>query len=615
MLVLVLSPLYAAAQVEGFVEQWVEERGSEADAAELSDMVMQLADQPVNLNDTAVLVALPFLSPFQEQALRNYLTLYGQMLSVDELHMVPGFDSLFVEWLKPMVTVAPFERRRLTLSEVWRQGSHTLVTGMGGTVERAAGYDDGRYEGDNLRALACYRFAFGQKIVFQMSADKDPGEAWGKDNFFGYSLTVNDIGRLDRLVVGHFNVQFGQGVTLWTGFSPFSLTGSAPVRFAGGVKAASAFSEEGRMHGVAATVRMGGGWRLSAFGSRANGEWTGGGHLTWRHANLIVGLTAVGSMLDDSVRLRDYVYNQDYFRGDRAGTVGFDMLWQYGGLMFFGEAATDDEGHLAALGGARISAGGDNSFGLTLRHFDALYHSLHASAYAIGETRNEQGVSFDARIQLPLRVRLLVSADVHRFPSLRYGSYAPSTGAWLRVQAERTFARHIEVSLRYALRDKQRNIPGLDSSLYLSEATWRHQWQGQLRLTLGGWRFSTRVMGVLFDGEVAERQVGWLVAQEVRYACGRWQATVQAAWHDIDGYNARIYLSESNLQYVYTLPSLQGRGLRMAAVVRCDVVRWLNLSLKYTLTARPGEEAIGSGAAATQGPLRQTWHLQARLKL
>jgi hypothetical protein len=63
------------------------------------------------------------------------------------------------------------------------------------------------------------------------------------------------------------------------------------------------------------------------------------------------------------------------------------------------------------------------------------------------------------------------------------------------------------------------------------------------------------------------------------------------------------------------MPMLQGRGLRTSAVVRYDLTKWLNLSFKYALVFRPGEDHIGSDNAATPGPVRQTWHLQLRLKL
>lgn len=613
-LFLLALPLVTTAQVDDAVEQWVEEHGSEGNVSELSDLLLQLTDNPVNLNDTTAVASLPFLSPFQVSALHNYIVLYGQLMSIGELQMVPGFDSATMAMILPLVKVEPYVHKRYPgVGEMFRQGHHTLVTGLGGTVEQAKGYENGKYEGDNLRGLVCYRFNYDNRVVLQLSADKDPAEAWGKNNFYGYSLTLNDFGRVRKLVIGRYNLQFGQGVSLWTGFEPFSLIGDSPVRYAKGIKAASPFYEEGWQEGLATTFNLGRGFNLSAFGSRANEEWMGGGHVEFRRDNLVLGVTASVSILDDSVHLRNYVYNQDYFRGDHAGALGVDVLWQTGRLLLFGEVATDIEGHPAAIGGMRLGLGSDNSVGIVLRHFDPCYHNLHTAAYSIGSRiANEQGVGLDGRFRLPLGITALASVDVHRFPKVRYGCYSPSTGSKWQLQLGRAVGRRGEAAVRYMLRHQQRNVPGTSGKVI--ENTLRHQLQGRYRFTNGPWRFTTRVILSWFNTEESGNQHGWLASQEVRYSQGRWQTAVQAAWHDINGYYARIYLSESNLQYAFSIPMLQGRGLRASAVVRFDATRWLNLSFKYSLIARPEVDAIGSDNAATPGPVRQTWHLQFRWK-
>ena len=614
-LLLLLTLLVALAlrgQTEDALEQWLAEEGNEEWAAEMSDLMLQLRDEPVNINDTAALATLPFFSPFQLKALRNYMTLYGQLLTVEELRMVPGFDSASLAQLRPLLTARPYvEYERMQ----WWRGRHTLVSGMGGTLEEPEGYRNGRYEGDRNRALLCYTYKYRNNINFRLSADKDPGEAWGKGNHYAFHLMLKDMGRLKSLVVGRYNLRFGQGVTLWTGMAPFTVTGSMPLRYANGVCAAGPFNEEDWQQGAAATVAVGRGLSLSAFGSRKEGEWLGGSHVEYRHGNLIAGITAVATWLDDSLLLRDYAYNRTHFRGDRLSNIGADFMWQHGRLLLFGEGAVDSDGSPAGIGGLRVSVGGGNSFGLTARYYSPHYHNLHAQAYAVGATAGERGATLDARLQLPLQATALLSADLHRFDALRYGSYKPSAGAWLRAQLSRPLGRHTSVEARYAWRRKERNVPNLDSTLYLSEQTLRQQLQLQLRYQRGAWRLTTRAIAVWFDPERVERQHGWLVAQEVRRTSDRWQLAAQAAVFDIGGYYARIYLSESNLQYHFAIPSLNGRGARLSAVLRCDVTPTLNIGAKYTLSAYPDQEAVGTGDAQTEGPLRQTWNLQVRWKL
>lgn len=610
---LLLTPWVVMAQVDDAVELWVDER-EDTWVSDMNDLLLQLADNPVNLNDTNAVSIIPFVTPFQLRSLKNYIILHGQLLSEKELLMIPGFDSMTVALLTPYVKIEPYSPPpSLTLSDLLSRGRHTVVSGIGGTVEQAQGYENGRYEGDNLRALFCYSFNYADHISLRISADKDPTEAWGKDNFYGYHLMVSNLGRIEKLIVGRYNLRFGQGVTLWTGFEPFSLLGESPIRYGDGVRPASAFSEQGWQEGVAATVNMGRGVALSGFGSRHDGDWFGGGHIEYRHENLILGATLTLTKLDDSLSVGNYTYNQDYFRGDRQAAFGIDALWQVGRLTLFGEVAVDHKGAPAGIGGARLSAG-ENSIGLTFRHYGPRYHNLHSAAYNMSETRNEQGVSLDARLRLPWAMTALLSVDVHRFPSLKYGVYAPSAGAWLRGQLTRQFGRSVEASVRFSLRQNQRNIPNIDSVLYLGEESARQQLQGRVKVSMDPWIFTTRGVLSWYDAEQTAGQKGWLVSQEARYSTRQWQMALQATWFDVEGYNARIYLTESNLQYSFGVPMLYNRGLRTSTVVRYDINKWLNLSAKYTLTFYPGQTSIGSGDAMTDGNHRQTWHLQLRWK-
>lgn len=608
-LFMALLPFTAAAQVEEMLEAWVEESGDEAAAAEMSDRWHELLAHTVNLNDSAAVEHLPLLSPFQRQALHNYIVLHGQLLSHKELLFVPGFDSALTALLEEVTTTEPY-----TAPRRWRlaDGRHTLLTAVGGTVEQAAGYRDGRYEGDRLHALMCYGFSLYDKVELRLVADKDAGETWGRNNYVGYHLMLNNIGRLERLIMGRFNLQFGQGLTLWTGLQPFNLLGSAPLRYGAGVRPAVTFYEEGWQEGVAARVRLSRILRLSLFGSRVEGETLGGGHLELRRGNLIVGFTAAYTHLDSVITPNNYLYTQHYFRGDELFNGGIDAMWQWRRLTFYGEGAVDGDGHPAALGGMVLRPDGSHRLGLTARYYHPDYHNLHAQGYSLGTRQGEQGLSLDAESRLPLGLTGLASLDVYRLTTLRYADYSPSEGCWLRLQLSRGWGSWLTATLRYAYRYKERNIPNLDSTLYLGEGTLRRQWQGEVKAVAGAWTLTGRGVYVLYNSEAAALTGGGLVSLAARYSRQRLQATAAVAWYDVDGYYARIYINESNLQYAWSMPALYGRGWRGYAVLRWRVNENLLLAAKYTLTWQPGVASMGSGAAQTDGPCRQTWMLQLR---
>lgn len=609
---LLLLPAVLQAQVvEEAIEQWMAEEGDENAAAEMYDQLQQLRLEPLNLNDTAALDRLPMLDYFQRRALKSYIVLYGQLLSKKELLLIPGFDSAVVQQIDPFVTVAPVDDKGGF--KPWH-GRHSLVAGLGGSVEHAAGYGNGHYAGDDVRALLCYNYNYRNRVSFRFAADKDATEEWGRGNYYSYHLMLNDVWRIERLIVGRYNLQFGQGLTLWTGMTPFSILGASTMRYGSGVRPAGTFYESNHQEGVAATVDLGRDVYFSGFVSREEGESLYGSHVELRKPNLVVGATVAYTKLDDSVTLRDYVYNAGYFRGDRMLNGGVDAAWQWQRLTLYGEVSADQDGHLAALAGADISASADNKFGVSYRRYDTAYHNLHAGGYAIGNMQAESGLSLYAATALPLHIKALASLDVHRFSSLRYGSYTPSSGAWLRVQLSRQLWKNTSAMLRYAYRQKERNVPYDDTNIYVGEETLRQQLQGEVRMENGRWRVTAKGIAAWFDSENGVAQRGLVVAATARYSGKRLQATVGAAWFDVDGYYARIYVSESTLQYAWNMPSLTGHGVRTYLQLRYDVSHNVCVAARYAATFQPGEEAIGTGDSRTEGPLRQTWNIQLRWK-
>lgn len=613
---LAIIPAMAAGQVEpsfdDAIEQYLEENENEESAAEISDLLIELMENPVNLNDTVATAALPMLTPFQIRALKNYIILYGQLKSDKELAFIPGFDSVTIAMIRPLTKIEPY-----TINRQWNlaNGKHTLVSGIGATLEQAAGYSDGTYDGDNNHAYLTYNYRYLDRISLRLAADKDPTEAWGKENFYSYHLMLSNTGPFEKIILGRYNLQFGQGLTLWTGLSPFRLLGHTPVRFGNGVRPAYTFYKAEYQEGAATTFRIGNKWKVSAFASKVDGERLLGGHLDYRNGNLILGFTANHIQLDDSIQVHDYAYNQNYFRGNRQTNLGLDFAYQHGALLLYGEASITSNRAPAIIAGAQLTASDQSSISLNYRYFSPEYNNLHSKAHGIGSTQNEQGLTLDAQTKLPWKINGLISLDLHHFPSPRYGCYSPSSGAWLRIQAARPLTNHTSFAMRYSYRLKERNIPNIDSTAYLGEQTMRHQLQAEVKSDWQHWRFTTRGIITRFDTEQSrQQQQGWLLMQSARYSFRKLQATICATWFDIDGYYARIYLNENNLQYAYSIPMLNGKGLRTYAVVHYSPNDQLTIAAKYTLTVYTDRDSIGSGHNMFEGNHLQTWNIQIRWK-
>ena len=610
LLTLLLLAALARAQMDDIALELPDLDAGEAQAEAWADEWQALRDNPININDSAQVAQLPFLTPLQLQSLRFYIRLHGELQSVAELDFVGGWDEATLRRVRPLVKAEPLARKR-SLKELFAHTRHTLVSGMGGTVEQAAGYADGRYEGDNLRAYLCYSLNASDRVSLRLVAEKDPGEAWGRGNFTAGHLMIDNIGRMERLIVGRYSLQFGQGTTLWTGLAPFQTVGGSAARYGTGVRPAATFYEEGYQQGVAATVRLAPRLRLSAFASAVEGERLGGGHLDFQSSLVRLGLTLAHTALADSINPAQRAYNSHYFRGRRLTHGGIDLMVHYGHLLLFGEASLGgDTLVLAAVGGAQWQFGNGNSLSASYRHYAPHYHSLHAAAYGSGGTQNQQGLSLGAQVQLPAGIGASVSLDEQRYTALRYNSYQPSSGWWLRALLRRGVGRHAEATLRYAHRLQQRNVPNSTAIPYLAEETLRQQVQAGASLDLGRFTLRAHAAATRFAAEASGTQHGWMAGAEGRYRHGPWQATAAATYFDVGGYYARIYLSESHLIYNFSMPALTGRGWRCTAMVRYRPTDSLTLGARYALTLLPGQEQLGTGAAAIAAPHRQQWQLQ-----
>ncbi len=608
----VLLPTMLTAQVDDALEEWVAETDNEAAIAAWVDEMSEMADTRPNINDTAALAAITFLSPLQQQALKNYIALYGQLLSHKELRLIPVFDSSTIKLMESLTAVEPIEEKKtLRLAN----GHHSLTTGIGSQIERASGYDDGRYAGDPLHAQLVYSYNLYNRINIRLTADKDPTERWGKGNYYGYHLMLRDFGRVERLVVGRYSAQFGQGLTVWTGLKPFNMMGVTPMRMARGIGAASTFYEDDYLDGIAATVRLARNWHTSAFVSKTHGRGTAGGHIEYRKGNLIAGITASGISLDSTPTPSQRLYNRYSFRGKRLINIGVDAIWQWRRLTLYGEAAICDSGAAAAIAGSTLYINDHTSIGISYRNYGRRYYNLTAQPYAIGSTQGENGWTLDAKARLPLKIDAMLNADIHAFPSLHYGSYRPSYGTWLRTQASRTFGARTTITLRYTYRQKERNIPNASTTTYEHEGTLRQQLQANIRHSSGRWMFDTKAVLSRFESVGSGNQKGWAIAQQVRHTYRSLQATASVSLFNVDGYYARIYMSESNIRYNFNMPSLYGEGLRAYITLRCSLDKKITLAGKYAITHYFDRNTVGSGAAATQGPNRQTFYIQLQCKM
>lgn len=672
-----------------YLEQLADD-GEEEMAEEMTELWEALRENPASLNDTLhPLEGMPFVSDLQRECLKAYIALYGELLTFEELYAVNGFDSMTVELLRPIATARPPEREGgLALRELLAHGSSNLVTGIGGTVEQARGYREDIYEGDNLRMMWRYSFKYKERISLQLSGDKDPGEAFFSGSqrqgfdFYGYSLVANDIGRygcdgrerrrgtyIQRMALGQYHAQFGQGLTLWSGFGTRYSWGAEICRYAPGLRTNGAFTEYGYLNGAAATIALAPRWaatliysctdRDATLPSRAAsdstidwvqslyssgyhrtqteigkqgqlGERLMGGRLEYRSPELKAGLTGAATLLEKEIVPASYVYNGNAFRGRWNANAGADFAYRHRRLLLFGEAALCMNYALdsmmpnispAAIAGAELIFNNSHRISSQAHYYSPYYHNLHATALGLNSTpQNELGAGISYQGRLPWGIMATASAEHAYFPHEKYLVYGPSHATECRLTLSRE-SRRIEglsASLRYRYKDKGRNVTPsrMVDGAYLLEQTYRHQLQGDVEYRSGAWKIATRIAYAHYHGDVTEADGGLMVYQDVQYHPQGLPLTVaaRAAWFDVDDYEARLYMAESDFVYQSNSTAMMNEGFRGYLVLKYEINGHWNIGAKYGLTLYTDRDTFGSGYDLIDGNCRQQWRIQMRLK-
>lgn len=694
LLTLTIIPLVTDAQVDydsywhDYIELWAEQNESETVPDDLIETLELLRDNPVNINDTSSdrLFLLPFVTEFQRDVIKDYILQNGPFYSLAELNILNGFDSVTLRLLRPLVYVGPANPAPLpTLKVMLTQGRSNLLMGIRHSIERSRGYNEGIYPGDPYRAYFRYSYRYGEHLHFQISGDKDPGEEFftgsqpqGFDHY-GYHLMLNDFGRLRSAIVGKYNLQFGQGTTLWSGYAPWATNTTNQQRYAQGIRPAGAMSEYGYLRGVAATVRLWQHTELTAFYSYTNldatrstddtsciqslynsgnhrtpteldkrdqqAEQLFGAHLEWNRDRLSLGLTAYQSFYEKTILPHDYIYNHYTFAGNDNLVAGINASYCYRRALFYGELSLSHntnthtffvEQHtlpLAGMMGTQFFINSDNKLSLSYRNYSSSYQNMHSAANGQNSTnQNEEGTTLCFETKLPGLIHITATADFFRFPYMRYATYAASWGTEYRLLLSRDITRHSNLSAqyRYKSRGKNASLTNIDTTIqnlapleeehsYIVEQTLRRQLLFRLDYTPWEvWKFSSRLILTWFDCEYHIPQRGYLLLQDVSYTTSSQRRPItitgRCAWFDITGYDARIYVMESDFTYESATPGLQGRGIRCYLVARCNLSPHWSVGAKYALSHYPDRETMGSGYDLIQGNIKQEIKIQLRLK-
>jgi hypothetical protein len=657
------------------IESLIEEADEEVDFAELLEELEILRMQPLNLNTARAddLRRLFILNDIQINNLLNHISMFGNLISIFELQAVDGFDLETIQAIQPFVTVTEDPRRRhFSLDDMMREGRSQYFLRYQRLFEEQRGFSDidpedleanpnARYLGSPYRLYTRYRFTYYQNVSVGFTAEKDPGEEFFRGSqphgfdFYSAHLYLRDFGRLRALSVGDFQVQFGQGLTLWSGLAFGKSADAVNVKKNGlGLRPYTSVDENNFLRGIGATGGIGN-FELTAFfsskGRDANVlEWdtisqeamiitslqqTGlhrtprelenknavqetlfGANLAYRSRSLSLGLTAYRMELGAEFRRNLSFYNQFDFN-DRTNTnFGADYNYIVRNFNFFGEAAMSENGGYAFLNGLMMSLDPSLSVSIVHRRFSKDYQSLFARAFS-ENTRvvNENGLYIGMNLRLSNAWRLSAYADHFSFPWMKFRTYMPSQGYDYLVQLNYRPSRNAEIYARYRIKNKPLNSRETVPIRYLEDVV-RQNYRLHFAYRISP-SFQLRNRVELIDFRFGQQEEkGYLVYQDIiyRHLASPWALTFRYALFDTDGFDSRIYAYENDVLYAFSFPFYSDKGSRVYLLARYRLNRNIDLQARLAQTLYTNRDVIGSGLDEIQGNTRTEVKAQMRVR-
>lgn len=618
----------------------------------------------VNQVDPEELARWVGLSPMQTRQFALYRARFGPFIDLMELQAVPGWDTETVRRALPWLRIAAEPRLLPLLKERWENGRHRILLRTSGRWERSEGGASGDAAdtgppGRDMAMLFRYRFHFRNLLQLGLAVEKDPGERLfigsrgGPFDFQSFHLALREVGRLQSLVLGDFQVDMGQGLIHWQGLA-FRKTADAGLvlRQGQGFRPYQG-NDENRFHrGMAGGVDIGR-MRFSAFiaSDRMDGNLVIDStsdvpmHVTSLQTS---GLHRTASEREDRDAFRQTVlggtlsYRKEVFRASlnaisyafmvplMAGTrpadlydisgngwanLSIDYGWTLRNMHLFGEVAVDRRGSKAFLQGLLMSLHSKLDLSLVFRDIAPGYRAIHAQAFTEQSApMNERGLYTGIVLRPHPEWRLDAHADLFAFPAPTHSADRPSHGGGGMVHLLWKPRRHVEMTLRWQSEAKESNT-NCEGCRMRGIGVVRRigiRWQLSVENPFGV-SFRSRLEHTRYV-EGAEAGEGFAAFAEVRYKSlqSPYSVAARVSLFDTEGYAPRVYAYENDVPFSHSMSALYGRGARAYVLAGRRLGKGGHLALRLSGTGKREAESRtdgNQGVSRIDFRMQLTWEL------
>ncbi|HRH66965.1 MAG TPA: hypothetical protein PLU53_11750 [Bacteroidia bacterium] len=612
------------------------------------ELLSEYKKHPLNLNACSMqeLELFPLMTSLQSIALLTHREKFGSFLSIEELQVIDEFSIEEIRRLSEYISfgnessgLQPSFKNLLTKSE--QSLALRYQETKSGKPE-----SENSYFGPAYKLFTRYKYRFGNKFRFSLTGEKDPGEGFfsskqkkGFDYSSGY-LEIQRSGVLQKIVVGDYSCQFGQGLVLWSGFGFGKSSETVLIKKNGrGIIPSSSTDENNFFRGIAfrsvykkisadlflSTHKVDGnsvesdtGKYISSFQNtgyhRNPSEWedkhslreqVAGVSVNYSGRSLNTGAVVYATRFSlPFIPSGDPYTRFDFYKNNNLnGGVNYSYI--YRNINLFGEIGISKSGGKAVLQGILAQLHARLSVALLFRSYDVDYHALKAHGFSENtRTANETGWYTGFNWKMSHGVTLTGYADVFRFPWLRYQVDAPSSGSGNYMQCSWQPKKTMEMYVRYRVEKKEESHSRPEFHLKPISQNRQQNLRWNLRFDLDAtWEWSSRFEYIRTKKGPFKASYGYAAYQELFFHPLKSfiSGSVRYSIFNCPAYDARIFAYENDVLYSFSVPAAYGSGTRYYVNLRFKVFRQLNVWAKYSSTTYM-KSPVYSAEAETPSP-------------
>ncbi|MFL0299313.1 hypothetical protein [Aquirufa novilacunae] len=563
----------------------------------------------------------------------------GTFQSILELQTIPSWDLEFLRRTQDYLICS------LTTPRWWKSSSstHQILFKTDWTAETKKGFTDPdlksrvRYVGDRTNQTLRYRGQLNSNLRMGFLLQKDAGEKNLSDFNSGF-IEYKSKGRIEKIIVGDFVNQWGQGLVQSGGFSLGKSFESikATQKFHLGGLAYSSSMEYGFYRGINTTIKLSEYLRMQSFASFRNLDATTGTdslgqpflrsrvedgfHRTSSeiaHKNAMQERT-LGANLVYSARSFPLVlqfntvfthwslpkpegsgYKKAEWSGQTLRNYSISFQYPFRNIRLVGEFAYAGKQRYSILQSGATSLSKKTDLSYLFRLYSSGYFSPTSNGLSENaENLNETGLFLGHSYQINRQWRLSSFVDYFHFPGPKYQVSKSNTSGW-----------EILSRLIWEKRHKARGF---------IQGKWTPKEEKDLlQISLDGhyvaiksWDFHLRLMATQTGNEK-----GYLLLQDTKWDRGKWGIQYRLVWVNSPSYDTRLYAYEPGVPSSFLLPAYFGKAWKTSLVVIYQGNREIQLALKWARINYTDRTEIGTSLDLIEGDQKTDITLQMIYKM